>query len=263
MTSPGIGKTGERTEPFPVFEETSARSEIRQATSQARSLSFIPTPADGQRIPGFIADPRIREPLPQDQSQTPSFRYGDHIGSHLLAGAALHADLLIHRSGRARWVSLHRRDHLERSQPRTISTSNSGRCPANSILPPGTKVPMMPVMSEDSSRRIKDYYALVTLQRHHIGNPPESHERIEVVVRIPEEVAKTLAGGRKPAVVIYDVGSRVRNVATETAGVPNDSSLVIAIVVSTVDAVMPASLPTESNFKDQDGAEGWILPKLD
>ena len=60
--------------------------------------------------------------------------------------------------------------------------------------------------------------------------------------------------------VIFEVGSRVRNVATETAGVPNDSSLVIA-VVNTVDAVMPPSLPTESNFKDQDGAEGWILPK--
>jgi hypothetical protein len=121
---------------------------------------------------------------------------------------------------------------------------------------------MIPVMSEDSPRTIKDYYALVILQRHHIGNPPESDERIEVVVRIPEEVAKTLAGGGKPSVVIFDVGSRVRNVATETAGVPNDSSLVIA-VVSTVDAVMPPSLPTESNFKDQDGAEGWILPKLD
>jgi hypothetical protein len=118
------------------------------------------------------------------------------------------------------------------------------------------------IMSNDSPRTIKDYYALVTLQRHHIGNPPESDERIEVVVRIPEEVAKTLAGGRKPSVVIFEVGSRVRNVATETAGVPNDSSLVIA-VVSTVDAVMPPSLPTESNFKDQDGAEGWILPKLD
>jgi hypothetical protein len=117
---------------------------------------------------------------------------------------------------------------------------------------------MMSVMSEDSPRTIKDYYARVTLQRHHIGNPPESDERIEVVVRIPEEVAKTLARGGKPEVVIFDVGSRVRNVATETAGVPNDSSLVIA-VVSTVDAVMPPSLPTESNFKDQDGAEGWIL----
>jgi hypothetical protein len=114
------------------------------------------------------------------------------------------------------------------------------------------------IMSNDSPRTIKDYYALVTLQRHHIGNPPESDERIEVVVRIPEEVAKTLAGGRKPSVVIFEVGSRVRNVATETMGVPNDSSLVIA-VVSTVDAVMPPSLPRESNFKDQDGAEGWIL----
>jgi hypothetical protein len=53
---------------------------------------------------------------------------------------------------------------------------------------------MMPVMSEDLPRKINDYYARVTLQRHHIGNPPESDERIEVVVRIPEEVAKTLAG---------------------------------------------------------------------
>jgi hypothetical protein len=50
------------------------------------------------------------------------------------------------------------------------------------------------IMSKDSPRTIKDYYARVTLQRHHIGNPPESDERIEVVVRIPEEVAKTLAG---------------------------------------------------------------------
>src|SRR5271165_4042936 len=141
-----------------------------------------------------------------------------------------------------------------------ISPSNSGRCPAYSVLLRLSKVPMMPVMSEDSPRTIKDYYARVTLQRHHIGNPPESDERIEVVVRIPEEVAKTLAGGGKPEVVIFDVGSRVRNVATETAGVPNDSSLVIA-VVSTVDAVMPPSLPTESNFKDQDGAEGWMLGK--
>ena len=112
-------------------------------------------------------------------------------------------------------------------------------------------------VSEDSPRTINDYYARVTLQRH-TGDPSESDERIEVVVRIPEEVGKTLAGGRKPSVVIFEVGSRVRNVATETAGVPNDPSLVIA-VVSTVDAVMPSSFPTESNFKDQDGAEGWIV----
>src|SRR5260370_42609264 len=73
--------------------------------------------------------------------------------------------------------------------------SNASRCRAYSVLPRVRKVPMMPLMSEDSPRTIKDYYALVTLQRHHIGNPPESDERIEVVVRIPEEVAKTLAGG--------------------------------------------------------------------
>jgi hypothetical protein len=117
---------------------------------------------------------------------------------------------------------------------------------------------MIPAMSEDSPRTINDYYARVTLQRHHVGNPSESDERIEVVVRIPEQVAKTLAGGGKPQAVIFDVGSRVRNVATETVGVPNDSSSVIA-VVSTVDAVMPSNLPAKSNFKDQDGVEGWIL----
>ena len=139
-----------------------------------------------------------------------------------------------------------------------ITASTSGGCPVYSVLLRTGTMSMMPVMSEDLPRTINDYYARVTLQRHHIGNPPESDERIEVVVRIPEEVAKTLAGGRKPSVVIFEVGSRVRNVATETAGVPNDSSLVIA-VVSTVDTVMPPSLPTESNFKDQDGAEGWIL----
>ena len=68
---------------------------------------------------------------------------------------------------------------------------------------------MVNIMSKDSPRTIKDYYGRVTLQRHHTGNPPESDERIEVVVRIPEEVAKTLAGGGKPEVVIFDVGSRV------------------------------------------------------
>jgi hypothetical protein len=52
-------------------------------------------------------------------------------------------------------------------------------------------------MSNDSSRTIDDYYARVTLQRHHIGSPSESDERLEVVVRIPEEVAKNLSGGRK------------------------------------------------------------------
>jgi hypothetical protein len=125
-------------------------------------------------------------------------------------------------------------------------------------LPWTGEVSMIPAMSEDSPRTINDYYARVTLQRHHVGNPSESDERIEVVVRIPEQVAKILAGGGKPQAVIFDVGSRVRNVATETVGVPNDSSSVIA-VVSTVDAVMPSNLPAKSNFKDQDGVEGWIL----
>jgi hypothetical protein len=56
---------------------------------------------------------------------------------------------------------------------------------------------MMPLMSEDSPRTIDDYYARVTLLRHNALNPSESDERIEVVVRIPQEAAKSLAGGTK------------------------------------------------------------------
>jgi hypothetical protein len=85
-----------------------------------------------------------------------------------------------------------------------ISTANVRGCPAYSILLRIRKVPMMPVMSEDLPRKINDYYARVTLQRHQFGNPPESDERIEVVVRITEEVAKTSAGGRKPSLVIFE-----------------------------------------------------------
>ena len=77
-------------------------------------------------------------------------------------------------------------------------------------------------MSKDSLRTINDYYAIVYLRRHHAGNPPESGERIEVVVRIPEREAKRLAGaGRKPEVIISKVYRRVASVATETVGVPN------------------------------------------
>ena len=94
-----------------------------------------------------------------------------------------------------------------------ITASTSDGCPVYAELLRTGTMSMMPVMSEDLPRTINDYYARVTLQRHHIGNPLESDERIEVVVRIPEEVAKTLAGGRKPSVVIFEVGSRVRNVA--------------------------------------------------
>jgi hypothetical protein len=112
-------------------------------------------------------------------------------------------------------------------------------------------------MSKDSPRTMKDCYANVSLLRHDTRNPSESGERIEVVVRIPEEVAKTLAGaGRKPSVTISNIYRRAIYVAHETVGVPTAP---LAITVGhVVDAVMHPSLPMESNFKDQDGVEAWI-----
>ena len=114
------------------------------------------------------------------------------------------------------------------------------------------------LISKDSPRAINDYYATVHLRRHHAGKPPESGERIEVVVRIPEQEAKFLTGsGRKPEVIVCKVYRRVRNVATETVGVPNVPWAIT--VISMVDSSMPHGLPTASNFKDQAGAEGWIM----
>jgi hypothetical protein len=120
---------------------------------------------------------------------------------------------------------------------------------------------MMPVMSEPKS--INDCYAKVSVRRHHAGNPPESGEAIEVLVRIPEQVAKALAGAaQKPSIRIFPVLSRVKSVANETAlkGTTAPTAVTLGLVI---DAAIPPTFPAEATFTDQDGVEGWVLPKLD
>jgi hypothetical protein len=120
---------------------------------------------------------------------------------------------------------------------------------------------MMPVMSEP--RSINDCYAKVSVRRHHARNPPESGEEIEVLVRIPEQVAKTLAGSApKPSISILNVRSQVKSVANETAlmGTTAPTTVTLGLVI---DATIPPTFPVEATFTDQDGVEGWILPKLD
>jgi hypothetical protein len=106
---------------------------------------------------------------------------------------------------------------------------------------------------------MNDFYTRVELRRYDAGNPSEFGERIEVVVRIPEQVAKALASGKTPSILIGTVWQRAANVAIKTVGVPIPP---IAIDVrSEVDAEMPPELPEASNFQDDDGAEGWIKEK--
>jgi hypothetical protein len=113
-------------------------------------------------------------------------------------------------------------------------------------------------MSKDLPRTINDYYATVYLRRHHAGKRPESGERIDVHVRIPEQEANRLAGaGRRPEVMISEVYRRVASVAIETVGVPNVPWAIT--VISIADSSKPHSFPMASNFKNQAGAEGWIL----
>jgi hypothetical protein len=113
-------------------------------------------------------------------------------------------------------------------------------------------------MSKDSPRTIDDYFATVYLRRYHPGDPSESEEKIKVVVRIPQEKAKILAGsGRDPKVTISEVYRRVASVATETVGEPNPHWAIT--ILSVVDSNMPSDLPIASIFKDEDGAEGWIM----
>jgi hypothetical protein len=113
-------------------------------------------------------------------------------------------------------------------------------------------------VSKDSPRTINDCYVRVYLRRYDASNPSEYGERIDVVVRIPEEVGKILAGpGRKPEVLVGEVWRRAASVAAKTVGVP-DFPLAISVIFE-VDSIMPPDLPEKSNFKDEDGAEGWIF----
>jgi len=105
---------------------------------------------------------------------------------------------------------------------------------------------------------MNDCWVTVHLRRYDAGKPSEYGERIEVLVRIPEQKAKKLADpGREPGILNRGVWQRAANVATKTVGIP-DPPLAIT-VTSEVDSEMPPDLPKTPNFQDEDGAEGWVL----
>ena len=107
------------------------------------------------------------------------------------------------------------------------------------------------------ARTINDYYATVFLHRYHMDKPSKPGERIEIVVRIPEEAAKILFGsGRRPAVISYKVSRRAARIARQTVGMPQAPWAIEGI--SVVESTMPSDLPETSVFQDTDGSEGWI-----
>jgi hypothetical protein len=107
------------------------------------------------------------------------------------------------------------------------------------------------------ARTINDYYATVFLHRYDKDNPLKTGERIEVVVRIPEEAAKIVFGsGRRPAMISYKINRRAARIARQTVGMPQAPWAIEGI--SVVESKMPSDLPETSGFQDTDGSEGWI-----
>jgi hypothetical protein len=106
-------------------------------------------------------------------------------------------------------------------------------------------------------RTTNDYYATVVLHRYHQDKPSKPGERIEVVVRIPEEAAKILFGsGRRPAMMTHKIYRRAARIARLTVGMPQAPWAIEGI--SVVESKMPSDLPQTSGFQDRDGSEGWI-----
>ena len=107
------------------------------------------------------------------------------------------------------------------------------------------------------ARTIDDYYATVFLHRYHQDNPSKAGERIEIVVRIPEEAAKILFGsGRRPARISHKIYRRAARIARQTVGMPQAPWAIEGI--SVVESKMPSDLPEAPGFQDTDGSEGWI-----
>ena len=107
------------------------------------------------------------------------------------------------------------------------------------------------------ARTINDFYAIVSLHRYHKDNPSKTGERIEIVVRIPEEAAKILFGsGRRPAMISHKVYRRAARIARLTVGMPQEPWAIEGI--SVVESKMPSDLPETSGFQDTDGSEGWV-----
>jgi hypothetical protein len=112
-------------------------------------------------------------------------------------------------------------------------------------------------MTKDSPRTINDYYATVYLRRFHVASTFDFGDRIKVMVRIPEPVVTRISGTRrKPGTLTREIHRRTVNVARKT--VPTTIPFA-TMLLSLVDTVMPPNLPKLSNFKAEDGAEGWIL----
>jgi hypothetical protein len=107
------------------------------------------------------------------------------------------------------------------------------------------------------ARTINDYYATVFLHRYDRDNPSKAGERMEIVVRIPEEAAKILFGsGRRPAMISHKICRRAARIARQTVGMPQAPWAIEGI--SVVESKMPSDLPETSGFQDTDGSEGWI-----
>jgi hypothetical protein len=107
------------------------------------------------------------------------------------------------------------------------------------------------------ARTINDYYVTVFLHRYHTDNPSKTGDRIEIIVRIPEEAAKILSGsGRRPEMISHKIYRRACRIARQTVGIPQPPSAIEGI--SAVESIMPSDLPETSGFQDADGSEGWI-----
>jgi hypothetical protein len=107
------------------------------------------------------------------------------------------------------------------------------------------------------ARTINDCYVTVFLHRYHTDDPSKTGERIEIIVRIPEEAAKILFGfGRRPEMISHKIYRRASRIARQTVGMPQGPWAIEAI--SVVESTMPSVLPETSGFQDTDGSEGWI-----
>jgi hypothetical protein len=107
------------------------------------------------------------------------------------------------------------------------------------------------------ARTINDYYATVSLYRYDKDSRSKTGERIEIVVRIPEEAAKILSGsGRRPTMISHKIHRRAARIARQTVGMPQPPWAIEGI--SVVESTMPSNLPETSGFQDTDGSEGWI-----
>jgi hypothetical protein len=97
------------------------------------------------------------------------------------------------------------------------------------------------------ARTINDYYVAVFLYRYHTDNPSKTGERIEIIVRIPEEAPKILCGsGRCPEMISHKIYRRASRIARQTVGIPRASWAIEGI--SAVQSTMPSELTAEANL---------------